>query len=78
MGTTVRDNAKRVNRVVNMSLKDDLQEIEGVGEATAEKILDIINNHETDGVSRDELERIHALLERGSDEVAQSRLEDLL
>jgi len=60
-----------------MSLRDELMEIDGVGDATADSILDVIDNHST-GVDPSELERIAGMLERGGKSAALSRLNDLL
>lgn len=60
-----------------MSLRDDLMEVDGVGEATADSILAVIDGH-NNGVDPSELERIASMLERGGKSAALSRLNDLL
>ena len=60
-----------------MSLRDDLMEVDGVGEATADSILEVIDGH-NNGVDPSELERIASMLERGGKSAALSRLNDLL
>jgi len=52
-------------------------EIDGVGEATADSILEVIDGH-NNGVDPSELERIASMLERGGKSAALSRLNDLL
>lgn len=61
-----------------MSLRDDLQAIDGVGEATADKIMAVVEEHSGGDVDTRELERIADLLERGSASVALGRVEALL
>jgi DNA uptake protein ComE-like DNA-binding protein len=61
-----------------VSLKEELQEIDGVGEATAEKIVSVVGEQEPEGIDKREIERVNELLERGSYRVAQSRIEGLL
>lgn len=62
-----------------MSLNEDLQEIDGVGEATADKIMAVVADHDTDsGIDPAEVQRVAEMLERGSVRAAQSRLSDLL
>ena len=61
-----------------MSLRDDLQEIDGVGEATADAIMGVVESHETSGVDPKQLERVRDMLNRGSANAAKSRLNDLL
>lgn len=60
-----------------MSLKEDLQEIDGVGEATADAIMGVLEDHST-GVDPKQLERVREMLERGSANAAKSRLNGLL
>jgi len=52
-------------------------EVDGVGEATADSILAVIDGH-NNGVDPSELERIASMLERGGKSAALSRLNDLL
>ena len=47
-------------------LKDELQTVEGVGPATADKILDVLDAHDT-GEPDPLLERAKAAAERGDD-----------
>ena len=47
-------------------LKDELQTVEGVGPATADKILDVLDAHDT-GDTDPLLERAKAAAERGDD-----------
>jgi len=51
-------------------LSDDLQEIDGVGPATADKILDVLDNH---GMGREDsklLEKARRAAENGNDRAA--------
>lgn len=61
-----------------MSLKNDLQTIDGVGEATASEILEVLEDHDTDGIDPREVQRAVNMLERGASNPAQDRLESLL
>ena len=63
-----------------MSLRDDLKEINGIGDATADKVLDAVNDHrpKNGGVSVREVRRVREMLDRGAVRPAQSRLDDLL
>ncbi len=47
-------------------LRDDLEAIDGVGPATADKILDVLDGHDT-GETDPFLERAKAAAERGDD-----------
>jgi len=47
-------------------LKDELQTVEGVGPATADKILDVLEAHDT-GETDPLLERAQAAAKRGND-----------
>ena len=47
-------------------LKDELQTVEGVGPATGDKILDVLDAHDT-GATDPLLERATAAAERGDD-----------
>ena len=58
-----------------MTLKEELTEIQGVGDATADKILDVVGEN---GVSDAELRRVRDALERGSVDVAKGRIDALL
>jgi Holliday junction resolvasome RuvABC DNA-binding subunit len=58
-----------------MTLKDDLTEIQGVGEKTAEKIIGVIESNTTD---TDALEKALLFLERDKPRIAQDVLETAL
>jgi len=61
-----------------MSLKDDLTDIQGVGDATADKILDVLDAHDT-GETDPLFERAKAAAAEGNDRDAAvylNRLED--
>lgn len=55
-----------------MSLKDDLQEIDGVGEATADKIMDVLEDHGT--TEGPWLSRAYEALENGDEAEALTYL----
>jgi len=59
-----------------MTLKDDLQEIDGVGEKTAEKILSVVEDHNT-GLDESTLNRALTALDNNRPNVAREYLEDL-
>lgn len=61
-----------------MSLKEDLQTVGGVGEATAEELIAVIEDGDVGGVDPHEVQRALSMLERGSVNAAQDRLESLL
>lgn len=60
-----------------MSLKDDLQEIDGVGPKTADKIIAVVDDHET-STNQSELGTVRNLLERDRTRVAKSKLDAIL
>jgi hypothetical protein len=51
-------------------LKDDLTDISGVGDATADKILSVLADHDTSGGESRLLEKARAAAERGDDHKA--------
>lgn len=65
-----------------MSLKDDLQEISGVGEATAEKIISVLADHEVQPspegeiLSERDASKLRHYLDRGNVAAARSILDD--
>lgn len=63
-----------------MSLESDLEQIDGVGPATVEKITDVVAEHQddSDGEVNDHVERALVLLRRGRDDLALSALEEAL
>ena len=63
-----------------MSLESDLQEIDGVGDATAEKILDVVADYEddSDGGTDERVGQALALLRRGRADLARAKLEEAL
>lgn len=61
-----------------MSLKEDLQTVDGVGEATAEELITIIEDSDVSGPNPQEINRVVAMLERGSVNAAKDRLNSLL
>lgn len=64
--------------MVSVSLKGDLQEISGVGEATADKILDVVADHESGGVDPSDVEKALEFMDRNSYAPARSVLESAL
>lgn len=64
--------------MVSVSLEDALQEVDGVGEAKAAELMEIINEHRAEGVPTREVARVKEMLERGSVNAATSRLDGLL
>jgi len=48
-----------------MSLKDELQEISGVGPATAEEIMGLLGNTDPDGISEADVRKALRFAERG-------------
>jgi hypothetical protein len=60
-----------------MTLKDDLQEIRGIGPEKADEILAVVDD-QNQSLDRTEIQRLIDLIERGSSNVAQGRLESLL
>lgn len=61
-----------------MSLKDDLTEIQGVGDATADKIVSVVEGHDTGGVDPADVEKALAFLERNHASAAENVLADAL
>jgi hypothetical protein len=51
-------------------LKDDLMEIRGIGESTADAVLDVLQDHDTGGGESRLLEKARAAAERGDDHKA--------
>lgn len=45
-----------------MSMRDDLQDIHGIGEAKADEIMAVVDAHDTGGVDRDLVEEGYAYL----------------
>lgn len=63
---------------MGMSLTEDFQQVDGIGEVKATQLAEIATEHTTDGVEERELRRVLAMVERGSTRAAASRLRDLL
>lgn len=63
-----------------MSLKDELTEIRGVGDATAETILEVVdeNTEETTDVDVETLEEAYRYLKQNKTREARRRMEDAL
>lgn len=59
-----------------MTLEEELQEIDGVGEKTAEKIMATVADS-PEVVTADDLEGAIGMLERGSSRQALSKLKDV-
>jgi hypothetical protein len=51
-------------------LRDELTDISGIGDATADKILDVLQDHGTSGDDSRLLEKARAAAERGDDHKA--------
>lgn len=66
-----------------MSLETDLQAIDGVGPATAEKIVGVVEDHQEDaasegGTADDTVERALTLLRNGRADLARAKLEQVI
>jgi len=57
-----------------MSLRDDLEEISGVGPATSEEIVAVVDEHETDSDLRDAVKNALETLAAGQSDHAESLL----
>lgn len=58
-----------------MSLKAELQEIDGVGEVTAEKVIAIVEANETDSQAQELVEKALSELDEGRPGYARKYLE---
>lgn len=61
-----------------MSFKEELQEISGVGEATADKILDVVDEHSTNSDSQEAIQNAVDELDEGRPGYARKFLERAL
>lgn len=61
----------------NMTLRDDLKEISGVGDKTADKVLEAVAAH-NDADETDAMQRALLFLNRGKPHIAQDVLQSAL
>jgi Tfp pilus assembly protein PilF len=61
-----------------MTLRDDLMDIRGIGEAKTDEILAVLDDHDTDTVDRAAVQQAVAWLERGRHRLATEELQQAL